>query len=345
MTAIIESTCASVASEVCARFQETRAGLSVYWVAVKSSRDEYAKSLQALLGDHPVGVVVLRRSGLFENANSVMADVATLLSDARGTLEAAFSGRPSSRRWGVVVISRAPMRISQSSSPVELPDWFPDLGGTEVHSSIEDITWLSRITLNDADLTMPDLHRRLYDIEGALLRRLHRVNSLTPGAQSALFGLIRRSDEATFVDALHLAQGERQQVPNPNGYRPSAKYDRAVVARLWSKTAVTKPLHFRNDLVNPLALALKLDLQVLAEIAAPDSLFAVLGRPSQAAAHSEEQRFVDNLLWSIAASFRLLTASHHADSYGRFPYPLLYSVCQELRDTLGAYEQALNLHD
>lgn len=130
MTAIIEPTCESVAGEVRTRFEETRAGLAVYWVAVQSSRADYALRLQTLLREHPVGVIVLRRGGLFENANSVMADVATLVSDAQSTLEKAFSVHPSSRRWGVVVISRTPMTIGQSSSPVELPDWFPDLGGT-----------------------------------------------------------------------------------------------------------------------------------------------------------------------------------------------------------------------
>lgn len=157
--------------------------------------------------------------------------------------------------------------------------------------------------------------------------------------------MIGKNDEVDLQGALDLALEEWRQVPNPNGYRPAAKFDRAIVARLWSKTAVTKPLHLKDGLVNPLAAALKLDPVLLDEVGAPDSLFAVLGRPSQGAAQSEDRRFVDNLVWSVATAFRLLTASHHADGYGRFPYPLLYSVSQELRVTLAAYEQALNLHE
>lgn len=345
MTAVIEPTCESVAGEVRTRFEATRAGLAVYWIAVQSSRDDYAQRLQALLRERPVGVIVLRRGGLFENPNSVMADVAALVSEARSTLEKAFSVHPGSRRWGVVVISRTPMSIGQSSSPVELPGWFPDLGGTEVHSSIEDITWLSRVTLDDSDLALPDLQRRLYELEGALVRRLRKVNRASPGVQPSLFRAIGKDDEVDLHGALDLAHEEWRNVPNPNGYRPAAKFDRAFVARLWSKTAVTKPLNLKNDLIAPLATGLQLDPLLLADIGPPDSLFAVLCRPNQGAVQSADRRFVDNLVWSVATAFRLLTASHHADGYGGFPYPLLYSVGQELRATIAAYEQALNLHE
>jgi hypothetical protein len=346
MSAFNELPCATVAEEVRTRFRETRAGLAVYWVAVKSSRGDYAQQLQAMLHDHPVGVVVLRSRGLFENANSVMADIATLVSEAQSTLQQAFAVHADSRRWGVVVVARTPMTIGQSSSPVELPDWFPDLGGTEVHSSIEDITWLSLATLDDADLALSALHRSLYDVEGALLRRLMQVGNTSPGSQAALFGAIGKNDEANLTDSLKLARQEHRQVPNPNSYRPSARHDRAIVARLWSQAAVTKPLYYANDLAKPLASALKLDQQLLAKVDLPESLFAVLGAPGQQGPPpSKAQRFADNLLWCVVTSFRLLTASHHADEHGRFPYPLLYSVSRELRSTLGAYEQALNLHE
>lgn len=345
MSITSELPCGTVAQEVRTRFQETRAGLAVYWVAVKSNRDDYAQRLQAMLRDYPVGVVVLRTRGLFENANSVMADIATLVGEAVTTMEQAFSVHPDSRRWGVVVIARSPMTIGQSSSPVVLPSWFPDLGGTEVHSSIEDVTWVSVTTLDDPDLALPALHRGIYDLEGALLRRLGQVNNASPRSQTALFGRVGKPDEAEMADALRLAQKELRQISNPISYRPSAKYDRAIVARLWSQAARTKPLSFLNELASPLASALRMDPNVLAAAKPPASLFAVLGRPDPSVDPSEDQRFADNLVWSIATSFRFVTASHHAGENGHFPYPLLYSVSQELRSTLAAYEQALNLHE
>lgn len=342
---IIEPTCTSVASEVRARFEETRAGLAAYWIVVQSDRHAYARQLQALLGGHPIGIIVLRRSGLFENANSVMADVVTLVTEARPTLEHVFSEHASSRRWGVVVISRTPMTIGQSSSPVELPDWFPDLGGKEIHSSIEDVTWLSRVTLDDVDLPLADLHRNLYSVEGALLRRLRKANAVSVKSQAAFFNLVKKPDEPSLLDTLDLAQDEWRQVPNPNAYRPSAKVGRAIVARLWWKSSLTRPLYFGNDLVVPAAKALMLDRGLLRDMSIPDSLFALLGKPSPSTAPPEDQRFVNNLIWAVCTSFRLLTVSHHADGYGRFPYTLLYGVGEELRATLASYEQVLNLHD
>lgn len=345
MSVFNEVPCDKVAEEVRVRFQETRAGLAVYWVAVESSRNDYAQQLQAMLCDHAVAVVVLRSRGLFENANSVMADIVSLIDEAKVAMEQAFSVHPGSRRWGVVVVARTPMTIGQSSSPVELPAWFPDLGGTEVYSSIEDVTWLSLVTLDDPDLALSAVHRCVYGMEGALLRRLVQVGTTSPGSQAALFGRVGKKDEANLLGALGLAQQEHRQVPNPNSYRPSAKYDRAIVARLWSAAARIRPLDFVNELASPLASALNLDPNVLATAKLPGSLFAILGRPEPFVAPSPGERFADNLLWSLVASFRLLTASHHADDHGRFAYPLLYSVSHQFRTTLAAYEQALNLHE
>lgn len=90
MSVFNEVPCDKVAEEVRVRFQETRAGLAVYWVAVESSRNDYAQQLQAMLCDHAVAVVVLRSRGLFENANSVMADIVSLIDEAKVAMEQAF---------------------------------------------------------------------------------------------------------------------------------------------------------------------------------------------------------------------------------------------------------------
>lgn len=332
------------AKEIVRRFERSDSDLSVYWIAIRSDRSAFARNLSGNLSDWPMAVSILKKPSLFEHPNSIMSDLAALLDDVRDELSRCFSTHKAADRWGIVLISRVPFAIGQSSSPAVLPEWFPDkLAGNEIHCSIEDVTWRTLAALDEPDLMLNELHRRLYTLESALLRRLRAVSAMEPGVANGLFSKIYRNAERSGEDLLSQAEKEWQSVNNPSSYRPSSR-SHSLVARIWSKVMFENGAYVAG-LADDLACALHVDTELLATMPLRDSFFASLRQTNSNSVRSLERRFGLNLAVTIATSMRLLTMAHHADAYGSYPYSLLYSTSSELRVSLSEYEQFLNLHE
>ncbi len=301
--------------------------VSIYWIAVSGSRTAFADEVNAYFRDVPAAAIVVH-GARFENPNSVFDDFAALVRDERKVLEQELRGTEHNDACAIVLVGRSELRVSQASSPVPLPEWFPVAGGTTVTGRIEDLSWSAETPLSAELARIESLCRLLFELDGALVDVLTARQNDRRALQS-LFDRIHRDGES-LTDLFEQAKRARHDVRNPTAYRPSIRDRQTILARLWFLVQSEKP-----DGLLASVKALQRALGVPDELDQPwhETLVAVLSRPANRDPH-EGARFVRNLLLTLTASAQLITAAAHADAYRAYPIPLVRSVSYDLRSGL-----------
>lgn len=313
-----------VASEVTRRLGAQESSVGIYWVAVGGARAEYADRLNAEFRSHAAMAIVVR-GARFENPNCVFEDFVDLVRSERSAIEQHLGVARTAERCAVVLVAHSELRVVQASSPVALPEWFPMSGGETVTGRIADLTWVVEAPLNTNDARVNELCRLLFQAEGDMLQRLEAAGS-DLRAVSSFFDRVKGESES-FSDFLADAAAYRASIRNPDGYRPSVKEQRSLLARLLLLVQKDKPAGLTKS---GKSLATALQLPDAIELAWHETLPAVLGRPSNPDA-SEAVRFTRGLLITLSASAQYVTAAAHADAYPAYPVPLIRATSHDLR--------------
>lgn len=324
------------AEEVLVRRDALKGYLAALWVCVEGDREEYAAQMEGLVGSAAVCLVV--RDTRFDNANAVMVDLVKLLNANRAKVLFHLTQCPT-EPVTVVLLGRTEFPVAQSSSPVKLPEWFPEHAGKEVLASIQDISWETDISLDSDSLDLPGLRAGLFAIEGALARRLRDVALVADGRGRAqhFVDLIRRQQDETMLTIVANVQMHRSRVRSSRGFRPSVRAGNSLVARLWELWLKTPP----QSLAKPAkALSSALDLD---EVVDPwrVNMLTTFARPSERDG-TDGQYFCRDLLVVIASACQFVTSAAHADEYPRYPVTLLRSISIALLDSLREAENRLN---
>jgi hypothetical protein len=298
--------------------------VSIYWIAVSGSRTAFADEVNAHLRGFPAAAIVVR-GVRFENPNCVFDDFVTLVRDEREAIERELRGSEDDGACGIVLVGRSELRLTQASSPVPLPEWFPVAGGTTVTSRIEDVSWTTEAPLDGELARIGSLCQLLFELDGVLLHVLDARQNDRRSTQS-LFDRIRREDESV-TDLLDVAHRARRDVRNPTAYRPSVRDRQTILARLWFLVQSEKP-----DGLLASAKSLQRALGVPPDVNESwhETLVAVLSRPANRDP-DEGARFVRNVLLTLAAGSQLITAAAHADVYRAYPIPLVRATSHDLR--------------
>jgi hypothetical protein len=301
--------------------------VSVYWIAVSGSRTAFAAELNVHLREFPSAAIVVR-GARFENPNSVFDDFATLVRDERKVLERELRAAEGKDACSIVLVARSELGVSQASSPVPLPEWFPVAGGMTVTSRIEDLSWTTEAPLSADVARIGSLSQLLFELDGVLLETLIARQSDRRAVQS-LVDRIRLEGESLeqCIDRARLA---RQAVQNPSAYRPSLGNRESILARLWYLAQSEKP---DGLLASIKALQRALDVPVDLDQSWHETLVAVLSRPTNRDPN-QGARFIRNLLLTLTASAQFITAAAHADAYAAYPVPLLRATSHDLRSGL-----------
>lgn len=324
-----------VTPEIAARTIEERSRdgrpLRVFWVTVAADRDDFAASVAGLLEGQAAVPIVLRTGG-FVNPDSVMRDVAELLDGSRSDL---LKARDAAIRQGgvdVVVVSRKELSLTNTSSPILLPDWFPVSPGHTTAVSIDDLTWTAAVAVSDRSLTLDDLRRILYDLDRALVARLTDTLRRDRRRAQAFWDLTQGEDGrgARMTEELARMEDILGEIRNPTDYRPSAGKGHTMIGRLWAHTNRTSPDRLGRT-ANALAHALDLGDAGNQDM----SLAAVLGRPTNPIG-DRRVRWAFCLTITVRSACQLVTAAAHADEYPRFAVSLLKSTSLDMRRFLDA---------
>lgn len=309
------------------------ADFAAFWYRVNGHRHDYANALAAELTSEPV-VVLHVRDVRFDNPNALLDDLVALIERNRAACESAVP--PSADRCAVVLLARTELSLPHVSSPVQLPEWFPVLGGTVVTTRIVDVTWIATAPLNCAEACIPELSSTLYRVEHALINRLTLTHNRDKATTNSLLDHIRNNESEGFADILALARVAIGSVANSQGYRPSLRTADGLVARLWRCAQTQNP-----DSLGRVAKALAAALHVPAETTwPPETLAAVLRRPTNRV-EDVNRRFTFSLIATIAAGLQLTTAAAHADDYPALPVALIRTTSYDLRRALDEAEAVI----
>lgn len=308
--------------------------LAVFWYQVRTDRTRFMQEIESLKGDLALACLPVPAQG-FDNANAILSDLSRLISENREYLEATLAGSARGGRPAtVLLLSRTEFEIAQVSSPMEMPDWFPSIGGQTVQLTIEDLTHTAAGPLNVSEARIKDLCERLYSLESVLVKRLTQVHQLKPSCLMSFFDRVK--DGESCEDFLTAADAHLRAVSNPQGYRPSAR-GRSLVARILRQVTSSSP-----DQLGRCAKSLSDALRITEEgISGPGpSMVAVLLRPTQSD-NLACTSFARNLIVAVYATSQFVTASAHADGYPSYPIELVRQTSLDLRSALESYAECL----
>jgi hypothetical protein len=333
-----------VARTIAEHASESTFMLSAYWLAVTGDRKDYAARLTGLLD----GALVLIVKERFDNANSIMTDLARILEQNRAGVLAAFEPRPmpdglehpDPKHLSIVLLARNELAVVEGSSPVLWPEWVPEVGGTEVPCFITDITRRINVPLGEPEADVSKVNRALYKVEGALIRRLVVVTEYLPGSNgSGLFGMIQRRSDVSWLEFLVKARSGHSAVRNAESYRPSVRTGGSVVSRLWEIVQSRS-----GDDIDRAVLLLTEALSISNDLALDnwaESLFGILGR-GRARNEPKPERFARSTLFTVSASCQYITCAAHGHEYPELPFNLVTAVVDDLYEGLANIESCVN---
>ena len=316
------------ASEIRSRDRHGRL-LRVFWVTVGDERDAFARDLRRSLSDLPVVCYVVRKGG-FGDPNSVMNDVLSAMCECRNEI-GAIEERACAVGWvDFVLVGRREWQVADSSSPLELPEWFPVGGGRTATVGMLDLTWSANVPLDDGS-ALDDVRRILYDVDIALVDALERARERDHTKLQPLWQRLELGNggDRQIQEELCRVETALQDVGNPTKYRPSARGS-TLVERLWGHTNRTSP-----DSLPRTAAELARALGVTADRAQDISFVSVLNRPTNRI-EDVAARWGYGLLVTVRSACQLVTVAAHADRYPRFPGVLLKSNSLDIRRFLDA---------
>jgi hypothetical protein len=278
-------------------------------------------------------IPMIVRQQLFDNPNAVLVDLIGLIKLNREIIEKFCTqfAREEKPFCALVLLGRGDLCVTQASSPVTLPEWFPILGGRSIATIIEDVTWTGEAPLNAEECRVPNICEALFELEKALIPRIDHIHNNNHSAVNAFLDLVRKNvrPQEDMKDVLAKATEALSEVRNPSAYRPSVRDGRSLIARLWRLTNERSP----DQLVAASkALASALGVAESWNSKSHESLLSVIGTPP--GRQSPSTRFARNILETVAGASRFVTAAAHSDAYCSYPVALLLSMSFDLRKAL-----------
>ena len=233
----------------------------------------------------------------------------------------------------VVLVSRRSFDLAITSSPLQLPEWFPVSPEAVVTASVTDLTLQATVPLSASETGAGEICRLLFELDRALLARIRgTLKAQRQDASSFLDQVKAKEESLSFHELLADCEKTLVAVKNPRGFRPTTARNRnpTLVGRIWG-IANTKPADGVVKVAESLARATRMEGPGVGDYR--ETLLAVLTRPSRAFP-SPEARWAYNVIRSIQGACQLITAAAHADEYGRYPAWLLRSLSLDLRRSL-----------
>lgn len=323
------------ASRAAALLRSTRDGagepLRVYWHEItEGSREAFASNLESAASTEGVPVVVLvLRKALFNNANSLLSDLLSLLEDNRSRFSS-MSGH-NSDRLNVVLLARSRLQIPQVSSPIVLPEWFPVLPGNEVHVRLLVLSDTVQDTLlNAEEARVEQMSELLHRLEELLVERIKEVYDTRPQSVDRILSALRdvgKGDLRERRDMLQAFRSHVRGVPNGRAYRPSLKEVDSLASRL-----ILLVLRSSSDQLATLGEALAEALDLGGDVALRPSLLSVMMRPTRQI--GRPARTGHTILTTIYYAYQFLTGAAHSGEYPSFPIGLIHSTSVDLRTAL-----------
>ncbi len=300
--------------------------LHVLWCKTDAdSRGHLAKQLRDGRGDVALVPIVVREP-IFVDPDSVLSDLNRLLVGNRQEIEGLDS--KGLRPVVVVMLSRVDASLSHSGSLVQLPDWFPFLGGTEIYVRVRDLlTEIEVIRFNAPEARAEDLAAHVHRVETAIVVRLERMCFREPRNLNGIWKALAELHgtelgRRALQDRLAGYRSHVDGLTEPRAYRPSLKTTGSILSDLLTLIQRSTP-----DRLVRLAKSLVVAMGVTDEVTSRLPMIAILLRPT--IPMDASVRFCHTLLASVYGGYQFLNATAHASDY---PMVSVAFLCLNSRD-------------
>jgi hypothetical protein len=315
------------------RFHEQQTEkIEVFWIEAASSRQQLMSELTAHFSGRPI-LVALVNKDRFHDANGVSDDLNLTIQEN----DAWFN--PENRnlvrdcqKFSLVLVSKRPLGIPQLSSPVTLPDWFPqwpcEILTAEVKSVFSSIT----LSLGSPDIPQSAISSALFELERTLCNRLQVVTQSTPIAANALMAVVGTGLAPVNVTDLIASSAQGQQARIGSEFRPGGGIDSGFIvshlARVWRDC----PPAQRQSLATHASVAL--GLSHASSVDPQYSLTALLSRGKEKfSATPAHITFSRNLMVMVSDAVQFVNGIHHADEFPQFPAVLTITFARDLANS------------
>lgn len=313
---------------------EENTSLRLFWVKIShGSRDALAQDLRDTNSSDVVIPLVLRET-LFLSANSVMADFSRLLGSNRQSFEGLQI--ETGKKITVILLLKENFKLSQISSPVVLPRWFPILGGIETYLHISDLLWSSEIDLlNCNDAQIEPMASALYALESIIVERIRQVSETDSRKPRSLIDTICEGGGST-NDVLVRFETTLRGVPDPKGYRPNSLNKNSLISLLFSKVLKSSP-----DTLASVANALRAATDDTSTNILHPTLFAIMLRPTSKTEPATKNWH--SILLAAFQVYQLMNAAAHAGEYPKYPVTLVHANSRDLLRFLNLANQYVGM--
>ena len=230
----------------------------------------------------------------------------------------------------IVMLSRVDASLSQTGSLIQLPDWFPHLGGTEIYVRVRDLlTEIETIRFNAPEARAEDLAARLHRVETAIVARLETMYSRKPRNLDSIWSALAKlrgteQSRSVLQDRLACYRIHVDSLTEPRAYRPSLKTKESILSDLLSLIQRSNP-----DQLVGLAKSVVVAIGVTDEVTSRPPMIAILLRPTMPM--DAAVRFCHTLLASVYGGYQFLNATAHASDYPMVSVAFLYLNSRDLR--------------
>lgn len=220
---------------------EVNSTLRLFWVRHQGSRTEFVNDIeqirQANQGiENEVIVPLILRENLFLNSNALLSDAQKLFEINRDK----FVGFDQSEltKVTVLIIAKSDFRMTQCSSPIILPNWFPVMPGQETYFTIADLGRSAETELLACvEARIDHISELFFALEQAIVNKLDLMNRNNPQTLSKFFLTIGETS-TDFGSCIAMYIRHLNDVQDSRAYRPNAAGDSKFLSARFLRLAL-----------------------------------------------------------------------------------------------------------
>ncbi|QQA74570.1 hypothetical protein [Pectobacterium parmentieri] len=301
---------------------EMQQQIRLFWVKISDvPRNEIAQSLIEL-NDGSVILPLILREPLFVSANAVLSDFVKLIETNRSQFDR-VKLKPDGKLT-IVLLLKDDFKLSQVSSPVNLPTWFPILGGLEIFLKISNLIQTAEVDLlHCPEAKIETLAELLFEMESLIVQRLQYISTIDINKVRSLIDTLFSENAPDVKSAISSFEDFLSLITDPKSYRVNSMKKNSLISLFLNKIIRSSPDQLAA-FANKVSILLHDESK---EILKP-TLFSIMLRPSNKV--SNLARNWHAILISCYQVYQLTNASAHAGEYPTYPINLIYSNSYDL---------------
>ncbi|EKM5743483.1 hypothetical protein PU345_002773 [Enterobacter kobei] len=301
---------------------ENKQQIRLFWLRINDTpRNEIAREIVRLDKDNAILPLILREP-LFVSANAILSDFVKLIETNRTNFDKVSLN--SDGKLTIILLLKDDFKLSQVSSPVNLPHWFPILGGLEIFLKISNLIQTADVgLLHCPEARIETLAELLYEMENMIVQRLRYVADLDSGKARSLIDLLFTENAPKTDIAITSFEEFLYSISDPKSYRVNSRKKNSLISLFLNKI-----IKSNQDQLASFAAKISHSLCDESQEILKPTLFSIMLRPSNKT--TPLARNWHAILLSCYQVYQLTNASAHAGEYPAYPINLIYSNAFDL---------------